>query len=304
MPNEFYQHFWGPLIEEELRNLIEFALLEDTEALGDVTSLALINDGTEGSAVIAARQNGVLAGMHAIPLILQTVDPELSLMPLAENACSVVPGMKIAAIRGKALSILVAERLILNFISRLSGIATLTRQYVDAVAGTKARIFDTRKTTPGWRRLQKYAVVCGGGVNHRTSLADAVLIKDNHLVLGAGNDKPLTPAGAVRKAQKFVKQHFAVPIIVEVEVDTLEQLCEVLPVNPDIVLLDNMSAEQLEEAVQIRNQLNPAVKLEASGGINLNTVRAAAETGVDRISVGALTHSAPALDFGLDWQSV
>ncbi|MDR3232499.1 MAG: carboxylating nicotinate-nucleotide diphosphorylase [Planctomycetaceae bacterium] len=302
MPNEFYQHFWGQLIEEDLRRLIESALLEDTEHSGDITSLALVASNIGGSAAVVARQKGILAGMQVIAIVLQTVDTKLSLTPFVNNSHAVIPGTKIAEIKGPALSLLAAERLILNFISRLSGIATLTRQYVDAVSGTKARIFDTRKTTPGWRRLEKYAVVCGGGTNHRTGLSDAVLVKDNHLFLGQKSLPDFSAADAVRKAQDFTRQHFTQPVVIEVEVDTLEQLREVLSAEPDIVLLDNMSVEQLQEAVQIRNQFNTKVELEASGGINLHTVRSVAQTGVERISVGALTHSAVSLDFALDWQ--
>ena len=187
----------------------------------------------------------------------------------------------------------------LNVLGRLSGIATLTRRYVQAVAGTRARIYDTRKTTPGWRRLEKYAVRCGGGWNHRTGLFDAVLIKDNHLAFGAGR-----PAGrelqAGRRpcaARQFLQHHYgpgAAGMIVEVEVDTLAQLAEVLAAGPDIVLLDNMSAEELRQCVECRDAVQPGVELEASGGVDLETVGRIAESGVDRISVGALTHSAPA----------
>ncbi len=181
--------------------------------------------------------------------------------------------------------------------------ATLTRQYVDAVAGTNARIYDTRKTTPGWRRLEKYAVRCGGGHNHRTGLFDAVLIKDNHLALGATGDDTVqyTPADAVRQARRFVEENGHSNMIIEVEVDTLQQLAEVLPAGPDIVLLDNMSPTMLREAVACRDASNPAVELEASGGIDLETVAAVAQSGIDRISIGALTHSAACLDLGLDW---
>jgi nicotinate-nucleotide pyrophosphorylase (carboxylating) len=200
---------------------------------------------------------------------------------------------------------LAAERILLNLLGRLSGVATLTRQYVEAVAGTKAKIYDTRKTTPGWRRLEKYAVHCGGGWNHRGGLDEAVLIKDNHLVIGekvATFAKQFSPSEAVVLARSYVERHAADPtMIVEVEVDSLNQLDAVLPVRPDIVLLDNMSPAQLSEAVARRNAVNPAIELEASGGVHLDTVRRIAESGVDRISVGALTHSAVALDFGLDW---
>jgi nicotinate-nucleotide pyrophosphorylase (carboxylating) len=205
----------------------------------------------------------------------------------------------------------------------MSGIATLTRQYVEAVRGTKARIYDTRKTTPGWRRLEKYAVRCGGGSNHRTGLFDAVLIKDNHLAFGdlalgdlalgdlalgaeasSANPVSYTPAEAVLRARRFLdEQGLAAQgcTIVEVEVDTLEQLDEVLPAGPDIVLLDNMSPPMLVEAVARRNAAGSAADLEASGGVNFATVRQIAQTGVERISVGALTHSAVCLDVGLDW---
>jgi nicotinate-nucleotide pyrophosphorylase (carboxylating) len=188
----------------------------------------------------------------------------------------------------------------------LSGIAALTKRYVDAIRGTKSGIYDTRKTTPGWRRLEKYAVSCGGGTNHRTGLYDAILIKDNHLALGRQEGTPFSPAESVLRAKEFLQRRFAeqsmnLPIV-EIEVDTLDQLREVLPTEPDIVLLDNMTPSQLAEAVGIRNSIKPNVQLEASGGITLETVRRVAETGVERISVGALTHSAVSLDFGLDWE--
>ncbi|HTN74228.1 MAG TPA: nicotinate-nucleotide diphosphorylase (carboxylating), partial [Pirellulaceae bacterium] len=191
---------------------------------------------------------------------------------------------------------------------QLSGIASLTRAYVEAIAGTKARIYDTRKTTPGWRRLEKYAVRCGGGTNHRTGLFDAVLIKDNHLALASAcPDAPArTPAEAVAVARKFLDtmvddREQRVAMLVEIEVDSLEQFAQVLPEQPDIILLDNMTPALLRSAVEQRDASGLAVQLEASGGVNLGTVRAIAESGVDRISVGALTHSAACLDIGLDW---
>jgi nicotinate-nucleotide pyrophosphorylase (carboxylating) len=178
----------------------------------------------------------------------------------------------------------------------------LTARYVEAIRGTRARIYDTRKTTPGWRRLEKYAVRCGGGCNHRTGLFDAVLIKDNHLALAG-----LTAAEAVRRARTFLAElkheGASEDMIIEVEVDTLEQLDEVLPVRPDIVLLDNMTPDQLRRAVALRDASGAEVELEASGGVDLETVRGIAETGIERISVGGLTHSAVALDVGLDWSS-
>jgi nicotinate-nucleotide pyrophosphorylase (carboxylating) len=193
---------------------------------------------------------------------------------------------------------------VLNLLGRLSGIATLTRQYVAAVEGTKARIYDTRKTTPGWRRLEKYAVRMGGGHNHRTGLFDAVLIKDNHLAFSVGQG--LTLAEAVRQARRCVesapKPGHKEPLLIEVEVDTLEQLEQVLAATPDMVLLDNMRPDELREAVAMRDRLAQQIELEASGGVNLATVAEIARTGIERISVGALTHSAAALDVGLDWQ--
>ena len=197
---------------------------------------------------------------------------------------------------------------LLNMLGRLSGVATLTRRYVDAVAGTGARIFDTRKTTPGWRRLEKLAVRAGGGWNHRLGLFDGVLIKDNHLALGAaGNDGAcFTPGEAVARARRFVEGMSADQstggMMIEVEVDSLAQLDEVLPLSPDVVLLDNMTVDLLRLAVARRNAAKPAVQLEASGGVTLENVREIAGSGVDRISVGALTHSASWLDVALDWE--
>ncbi len=207
---------------------------------------------------------------------------------------------------GAVRSLLAAERIVLNFLGRLSGIATLTRQYVEAIAGTRARIYDTRKTTPGWRRLEKYAVRCGGGHNHRAGLFDAILIKDNHVgFLSGGGSSAAMPAQAVHAARRFLAKTFAndprAKMIVEVEVDRLDQLEAVLQSKPEIVLLDNMSAADLRVAVAMRDAAAPGVELEASGGVTLQTVRAIAATGIDRISVGSLTHSAPALDVSLDW---
>jgi nicotinate-nucleotide pyrophosphorylase (carboxylating) len=251
-----------------------------------------------------ARRSGVVAGLPFVAMTLAAVDPQLEWLPHLEDGQPVGQGSCAGVIRGPVRGMLSTERIVLNLICRLSGIASLTRKYVEAVAGTKAKIYDTRKTTPGWRRLEKYAVRCGGGQNHRGGLFDAVLIKDNHLAWGAQADVSAfrgtyTPAEAVRIAKSQVRESSK---IVEVEVDTLDQLKEVLPANPDIVLLDNMPPEKLRRAAEMRNRLNSAVELEASGGINLQTIRAAAESGVERISVGALTHSAVALDFGLDWR--
>jgi nicotinate-nucleotide pyrophosphorylase (carboxylating) len=236
----------------------------------------------------------VLSGLPAAAIVFELVDPDLSFTAVGHEGQAVTPGAVLASVRGRMRSILAGERTALNFVQRLSGIASLTRCYVDAVAGLPCRILDTRKTTPGWRLLEKYAVRCGGGHNHRMGLHDAILIKDNHLAaLGA----PL--AEAVRRAR--AAHGSTIPL--EIEVDTLEQLEEALAARPDIVLLDNMPAEVMRRAVERRNAVAPGVLLEASGGVTLATLRGIAETGVDRISIGALTHSAVALDIGLDYQS-
>ncbi len=338
MMRDFYQTIWNSELEEDLQRLIELAFAEDRRTIGDLTSTALIPPSARGCAVIHARQQGVLAGMPGIPLIMRCfdtcpfddrVDDRLTWKPACEDGREIVPGDRIGEMSGPAAALLGAERLVLNFLGRLSGIATLTRRYVDLVRGTHAQIYDTRKTTLGWRRLEKYAVRCGGGRNHRTGLYDAVLIKDNHLAFGGPGDSGstsfsktpsssktgvrFTPAEAVRNARNYLTERFPPATrpgldgpLLEIEVDTLEQLKEVLPANPDLVLLDNMSPAMLREAVAIRNASVTATSenrtpLEASGGVNLETLRAIAESGVDRISVGALTHSAVSLDFGLDW---
>ena len=213
-----------------------------------------------------------------------------------------------ARISGPAAGLLIAERTMLNFLGHLSGVATLTHNYVTAVGGTQAQVYDTRKTKPGWRLLEKYAVRCGGGQNHRLGLSDSILIKDNHLAFGAAEqDKTqYTPAEAVKRAIQYRQQDMTpllqASCLIEVEVDSLWQLEQVLCAGPEIVLLDNMQPEQLRESVQLRNKLAPHVLLEASGGVNLQTVRAIAESGVERISIGALTHSAVELDLGIDWE--
>ena len=298
---DFHQNVWSPLLEKELRKLLELAVWEDAETDGDLTSRALVVETIEGAAVVVAREYGVLAGSQAVPMILEAVDRALTWSPYRKDGDSLSPGEPVGDIRGPARSLLTAERIVLNLLGRLSGIATLTRRFVDAVAGTGAKIYDTRKTTLGWRRLEKYAVRCGGGINHRTGLFDAVLIKDNHLAFGTESGD-FTPADAVCQARDFLKTRIKEPLIIEIEVDTLSQLRAVLPASPDIVLLDNMDAAMLRQAVEIRNSVSPHIELEASGGVHLSTVRGIAESGVDRISVGSLTHSATTLDLGLDWK--
>ncbi len=306
---EFRQTAWDASLGDDLRELVRLAIREDLGVHGDCTTAALVPQDAIGRGMVMARQAGVIAGLPAAEAVLEQIDSRLLWTPKTEDGRSVQPDDCVARIDGPAASLLTAERLLLNLLGRLSGIATLASRYVAAVAGTKARIFDTRKTTPGWRRLEKYAVRMGGGWNHRTGLFDAILIKDNHLAFWADASPGCSPRGrpadAVVRARRWVRENVPAPqqsgMIVEVEVDTLEQLEDVLPAAPDIVLLDNMSPHELRDAVARRDAVNPLVELEASGGVSLGNVRAIAESGVDRISVGALTHAAVALDLGLDW---
>jgi nicotinate-nucleotide pyrophosphorylase (carboxylating) len=298
MTKEFHQTLWDDDLRQQWDQILRLAIREDLGDRGDWTTAALVPEDAAGHSAIVARQPGVLAGEPAVADTLRRFDGRLQWQPAAHDGQAVAPGQAIGRIEGPARGLLAAERPLLNFLGRLSGIATLTRKYVDAVAGTPARIYDTRKTTPGWRGLEKYAVRCGGGWNHRSGLFEAILIKDNHLALGS-------PAEAVARARRFLADRLGDggrEVIVEIEVDTIEQLAEVLPAEPDLILLDNMSLAQLREAVLRRDAEHRAIELEASGGVDLSTVRRIAETGVERISVGALTHSAAALDLGLDWQ--
>ena len=275
------------------RRLVELALAEDLGTTGDCTSLALIAADQVGRAAFVARTQGIVAGLPAVALVCHAVSDRLVFEAVVEDGSSVVAGTTVATVSGPLRALLAAERTALNFLQRLSGVASLTRRYVDAVAGSAATILDTRKTTPGWRLLEKYAVRAGGGTNHRVGLYDGVLIKDNHLA-GLGGD--------VRRAVEAAR---SAPgndrLAVEVEVDTPEQLEAALAAAADIVLLDNMTPELMRAAVRRRDAVAPRTRLEASGGVSLATVAAVAATGVDRISVGALTHSAPALDIGLDY---
>ena len=307
MTKEFTQHTWNAELADDCRQLIRLAVREDLDRSYDWTTLALVPESARGAALVAARKPGVVAGVMVAKLVIEELQLDVEWRTLLDDGAHVTPRAAIAELRGSARDLLTGERIMLNFVGQLSGIATLTRQYVDAIAGTQARIYDTRKTTPGWRRLEKYAVRCGGGTNHRTGLFDAVLIKDNHLALASAcADAPArTPAEAVVAARTFLHEMLdaerASAMIVEIEVDSLAQFTEVLPQQPDIILLDNMSPDMLRTAVAQRDAAGVAVQLEASGGVNLQTVRAIAESGIDRISVGALTHSAACLDIGLDW---
>jgi nicotinate-nucleotide pyrophosphorylase (carboxylating) len=267
--------------------VVRAALAEDLGRAGDVTAQACIPEGARMRAAFVARQAGVVAGIDGVRLSLLAMDPEAALDLKLRDGDAFEPGAVLAVAEADARAFLAAERTALNLLGRLCGVATLTRTYVEAVAGTGARIADTRKTTPGLRALEKHAVHCGGGLNHRFGLDDAILIKDNHVAVCGGVGE------AVRRARAAAGHLMKV----EVEVDSLDQLEEALAERPDVVMLDNFTLPMLRQAVA---RAAGQVTLEASGGVNLQTVRAIAETGVDVISVGALTHSAPQVDIGLD----
>jgi len=305
---DFHQFVWDDNLKRDCRTLVKLALAEDLGGEQDWTTIALVPADRMGAANIVAREPGIAAGLLAIPVVLAEAQSRLHVTTFLDDGQHFAAGTKLAEITGNVRDLLTVERTLLNLLGRLLGIATLTGRYVSEVAGTGARIYDTRKTMPGWRRLEKYAVRCGGGSNHRTGLFDAVLIKDNHLAQrsGAAVGSPADAASAVQAARQFLQSPQGAAkqqmLPVEVEVDSLDQLAAVLPAGPDIVLLDNMPPALLREAVKLRDQVAPHVELEASGGVRLETLREIAATGVERISVGALTHSARVLDIGLDWQ--
>ena len=267
--------------------VVRAALAEDLGRAGDITSRACIPADARLNAAFVARSDGVIAGLACARLAIRSIDPEARFDTVVRDGQPVAPGDLLARVEAGARAVLAAERVALNMLCHLSGIATLTAAYAAAVAGTGANIIDTRKTTPGLRALEKYAVRCGGGRNHRFGLDDAILIKDNHVAACGG-------VGAAVRRARAAAGHM---VRVEVEIDRLDQLDEALVEGPDIVLLDNFALPDLAAAV--RRTAGRAV-LEASGGVNLATVRSIAETGVDLISIGALTHSAPILDIGLD----
>jgi nicotinate-nucleotide pyrophosphorylase (carboxylating) len=269
---------------DTLERIVHAALAEDVGA-GDVTSEATVPADAVGTAAILVKDPGVVCGLQAVELTFRALDPELEFEAFVRDGDAVEAPALVARVSGSLRSILTGERVALNFLGRLSGVATLTRQYVDAVAGTGAAVLDTRKTTPGLRALEKHAVAAGGGRNHRFGLDDAVLIKDNHL----------RAAGSVADAVERVRAATDLPV--EVECDTLDQVREALDTGVDAILLDNMTLDELREAVQLTRG---HARLEASGGVTLETIRAVAETGVDEISVGALTHSARSLDVSLE----
>ncbi|MBM83394.1 MAG: nicotinate-nucleotide diphosphorylase (carboxylating) [Planctomycetaceae bacterium] len=283
----------------EADRLVALALMEDLGDLGDLTTQALIPGGQDSVIEIAAREEGVVAGLPVAETVLKNVDDSASWTSLCEDGSKVQSGQAVARVSGRLASLLTAERTCLNFLTHLSGVTTLTRRFVDAVSGSDCAILDTRKTIPGWRHLQKYAVRAGGGTNHRIGLFDGVLIKDNHIAGWESGSRERSLADAVLSARENTPP--GIPI--QVEVDSLEQLKAVLSASPDMILLDNMDCPTMAEAVSIRDELAASVQLEASGNMSLERVADVARTGVDRISIGALTHSAPSLDLGFDFMS-
>jgi nicotinate-nucleotide pyrophosphorylase (carboxylating) len=290
--------------ERERRNvaaLLPLALAEDFGEVGDITSATTIPAQARGAACVVARSPGVLAGLPVAAWLAAEFELLEHWRAFKADGDRLEPGAIVARLAGPMRSLLALERTVLNFLQRLSGIATLTSRFVAATAGTRAAIYDTRKTTPGWRALEKYAVRCGGGRNRRFGLYDAVLIKDNHLAwlrtAAGGAEEPIAAAVASARA------NVPAGTVVEVEVDTLEQLDIALQSGPDVILVDNLGPSGMAEAVRRRDIAAPSIRLEASGGISLATVGAIAATGVDRISVGALTHSAPALDLAMDFET-
>ena len=278
-----------PQIEE----IIDHALAEDL-GKGDVTTEALIPGDQQGTGFIMAKEEGILAGIEAAKQVFHRVDPELKVEILLEDGARINPGTKVAKVSGSIAGILKAERVALNFLQRLSGIASETNRYVARVEGLPVRIMDTRKTTPSWRSLEKYAVRVGGGGNHRMNLSDGILIKDNHLA--ALRRQGLNIKEIIGKARQNAPQRLPI----EVEVRTVPEALEAVEAGADIVMLDNMNPEDMREAVK---SIKGRALIEASGGITLDNVRAVAETGVDFISIGALTHSARALDISLELEA-
>lgn len=280
------------LCAPSIRRAVRAALAEDIGS-GDATTLATVPRATAARALMRARKPLTVAGLAFAETAFRQLSPAVKIKRLVRDGHRARAGQVLLEITGPARALLSAERVALNFVQRLSGVATLTAQCVAAVQGTKTRILDTRKTTPGWRGFEKYAVACGGGHNHRIGLYDMVLIKDNHLA-ALRDAKPNAIGAAVERARRCFPK-----LEVEVEADTLAQVAQAVEAGADIILLDNMTPAHMRKAVKL---VAGRAKTEASGGVNLKTVRAIARTGVDFISVGALTHSAPAVDIGLDFE--
>ncbi|MEW6128817.1 MAG: carboxylating nicotinate-nucleotide diphosphorylase [Acidobacteriota bacterium] len=263
--------------------------LKEDLGRGDITSQATVRGGTRGRGKFLAKQDLVLCGIELAEAVFIALDPDIRLESFAFDGDTINKGTVFAQVEGLATTLLAGERTALNLLQRLSGIATLTRAFVEKIAGTRARVADTRKTTPGLRLLEKYAVSVGGGTNHRFGLDDGVLIKDNHIAL----------AGGVRRAIEYARETAHHLLKIEVEIAHQTQLAEALAARADVIMLDNMNPDELRECVKMIRDAAPNVLIEASGGVNLNTVREIAETGVDLISVGAMTHSATAMDISL-----
>ncbi len=281
------------LHDSRIGRLVEQALFEDI-GFGDITSESLIPEEQLGKAEFIAKENGIISGIDIVKLVFSCVDGQVTFEPSVQDGALVEPGVSLGVVDGPVRSILTGERVALNFLQRMSGIATLTHKYVHAVAGTKAKITDTRKTVPGLRMLDKKAVVDGGGINHRFGLDSMVLIKDNHIVAAGGI------TNAVTRCKEYLKSQRS-NVKIEVETTTIDQVKEVLSINGiHRIMLDNYSLKAMSDAVAL---INGAIEIEASGGVNLQTVRAIAETGVDLISIGALTHSPKALDISLEYIS-
>jgi nicotinate-nucleotide pyrophosphorylase (carboxylating) len=300
---EFRQSEWNDHLAGHVAARAVEWFAEDLGHECDWTSVGLIDRSARSELDVVARRPGVIAGLAAAGVVAGVADAGLEWRPLVADAAVVEAGARVAVLAGATRSVLAAERVVLNLLGRMSGVATATRRLVDAVAGTRCRVYDTRKTVPGWRLLDKYAVRMGGGWNHRMGLYDAILIKDNHLAALAAAG--ISPAAAVQRARRFVAETFppsrADAMVVEIEIDAVESLQPVLEAGPDIVLLDNMTLTQLASCVAMRDAVRPDVVLEASGGIRLETVAEIARTGVDRVSTGWPTHDAPWLDVALDW---
>ena len=302
---EFRQSEWNEYLAGHVAARAVDWLAEDLGHECDWTSVGLIGRAARSELHVVARRAGVVAGLAAAGIVAGVADAELEWRPLVGDATAVEAGARLAVLAGATRSVLAAERVVLNLLGRMSGIATATRRLVDAVAGTRCRVYDTRKTVPGWRLLDKYAVRMGGGWNHRMGLYDAILIKDNHLAALA--TAGISPATAVQQARRFLTETFppsrAEAMVVEIEIDAVASLESVLGAGPDIVLLDNMTPAELASCVALRDSARSTVVLEASGGIRLDTVAEIARTGVDRVSTGWPTHDAPWLDVALDWGS-
>ena len=314
MSNSSTSKQFSSAAQADCLKLIEMALTEDIGTSNledgvDCTTDSIVPKQAAARAAFVSRADGVVCGVEIAKLAIKHFAPELKLEVEVEDGQAIKPQQTIAVMVGSAHDILTMERTCLNFMCRLSGISTLTGKYVKEIEGTKACVLDTRKTTPGWRRLEKYAVACGGGENHRMGLYDAIMLKDNHLAFYRSlvEDNQDTIPTTIKIARQWINDNATkLPngekTILQLEVDTLEQLEIALGTDCDIVLLDNMDCDQLKRGVAMRDDKAPKILLEASGGVNLKTIGEIAQTGVERISVGALTHSAVNFDIGLDWE--